>query len=427
MFKYRSAAGVLAAASLFLVSCSSGNDDGANGAGTDAAAGTSASTPAVTTATTAADTPEVRAAQPRVAVSYDGGVLVVDGGGKDGDPEVVADLPAEGYLRLSPAGDGRHVFVSTDDGFSALDIGSHSRGHDDHFHHYAGDPVFTGFRVAAQKPGHVVGDEDHAVLFDDETGDVTTLRLTGMDAVDHFQVPAHHGIAVRNDDGTYMVTIADDEGKRTGVAQYDADGKEVKRFEQCPGAHGAQQAAGGIFVGCSDGGVIYNDGEVTKVTSPDAHGRIGNQAGTPDSKYVLGDYKSDKEAADKGELERPERVSLIDTETGDLRLVDLGTSYTFRSLGMTDDGLGVVLGTDGKLHLIDTEKGEVTKTIDVIGAWEEPEDWQEARPALTIAGDTAYVTDPSTKKLHVIDLGEGKETGSVELPHTPDEVLATEG
>lgn len=65
-----------------------------------------------------------------------------------------------------------------------------------------------------------------------------------------------------------------------------------------------------------------------KIPSPDPYGRIGNQAGSDESAVVLGDYKADPDA----ELERPERVSLIDTATNTLRLVDLGVSYTFRSL-----------------------------------------------------------------------------------------------
>ena len=48
---------------------------------------------------------------------------------------------------------------------------------------------------------------------------------------------------------------------------------------------------------------------ISKVDSPDGYGRIGNQAGTEASPYVLGDYKTDKDA----ELERPTRVSIIDT------------------------------------------------------------------------------------------------------------------
>ncbi len=419
--------GALLTSALTMAACSNGGTQAessetseANGANSAASASASAEAPAVTTATEVANLPEVRQKPQRVVLSYDGGVMVVDASGDN--LEVVDKMSQDGYLRLDPAGDGRHVFVRTGDAFKALDTGAYAQAHGDHFHYYAGKPSFTGFEVSATKPGHIVGGENEAVLFDDGTGNVSTLRLTGMDMVDNFQVSPHHGIGVKNADGTYMVTIADDEGKRVGIATYDADGQEQERFEQCPGAHGAAEAKGGIFVGCTDGGLIYKDGKVTKVAAPDDYGRIGNQASSEDSQYVLGDYKNDKEAADAEKLERPEQVSIINVADGSLQLVDLGTSYTFRSLAMNDEGTAVVLGTDGKLHVIDPEQAKVTRTIDVLDAWEEPEDWQESRPALAVQGDTAYVSDPKTKKLYVVDLTGEQDTRELELPETPDEI-----
>lgn len=70
--------------------------------------------------------------------------------------------------------------------------------------------------------------------------------------------------------------------------------------------------------------LVYRDGRITKVSSPDAYGRMGNQAGTPESPVVLCDYKVDRDAI----LERPTRVSLVNTETAALRLVELGTSQS---------------------------------------------------------------------------------------------------
>src|SRR5690606_11075046 len=120
--------------------------------------------------------------------------------------------------------------------------------------------------------------------------------------------------------------------------------KEITRNEKCPGVHGEATAAGDtLVVGCEDGVLVYRNGKLTKVDSPDPYGRIGNQAGSEVSPIVLGDYKTDEFA----ELERPELISLIDTEKGTLRLVDLGTSFTFRSLARGPQGVALVLGTYG--------------------------------------------------------------------------------
>ncbi|MCF4005912.1 hypothetical protein L1O03_01815 [Corynebacterium uropygiale] len=434
MSKFLLRTGMIAASAVLLASCTSqGGEAPSSSAESSASTAAEAAqvTPNVTAPSEAAKLPEVRHQTPRIALSYDGGVMVLDAGDLDKGkaPEVVKDLEKDGYLRLNDAGDGRHVFVSTGNAFEVLDIGSYHVPHGDHSHYYAGDPSFTGFSAEAAKPGHVTTDGEKTVLFDDENGTVTTINLEDFSVEDAFKVPTpHHGVAHLNHDGTYMVTVSDQEGKRLGVAQVKADGTEIKRFEQCPGVHGAKEAAdGAVFVGCTDGGLIYKDGEVTKVKAEDAYARIGNQAGTTESPYVLGDYKTDKKAADEEKLERPEKVSVTDTRTGKLTVVDLGTSYTFRSLGVNKDGLGVVLGTDGNLHLIDLEKGAVTKTINVISPWEESETWQDPRPALSVQGHIAYVTDPSTNTLHVIDLNGEKEALKVELPHTPDEIVSTEG
>ena len=92
------AVGALADASLFLAACSTDPSSSESDAGTDSSTTPSAATPAVTTATTAAEAPESRSAEPRLAISHDGGVMVLDAGdlGKGEAPKVVADLPAEG-------------------------------------------------------------------------------------------------------------------------------------------------------------------------------------------------------------------------------------------------------------------------------------------------------------------------------------------
>jgi outer membrane protein assembly factor BamB len=180
-----------------------------------------------------------------------------------------------------------------------------------------------------------------------------------------------------------------------------------------------------VVIGCEDGAVVYKDGKITKVESPDSYGRIGNQAGTEESPFVLGDYKTDKDA----ELERPTRVSIIDTRNGEHELVELPSSYTFRSLARGDDGEALVLGTDGQVHVIDPESAKLTKSIPVIDEWEEPVEWQEPRPAILALDGSVYVTDPATDSIHAIDIETGEVWKSADLGVAPNElsgVLGTE-
>ena len=183
--------------------------------------------------------------------------------------------------------------------------------------------------------------------------------------------------------------------------------------------HGEATAQGeAVVIGCEDGVLVYRDGKITKIDSPDEYGRVGNQAGTDASPVVLGDYKIDADA----ELERPERISLIDTRTGKMKLVDLGTSYTFRSLARGPHGEALVLGTDGAIHVIDPVKGKEVDTFEVLGDWQEPIDWQQPRPALFVRGHVAYVTDPAAKQVHAIDVESGAKLRTTTLPQPPNEI-----
>jgi hypothetical protein len=390
----------------------------------DSSAQSGATQPATPDASAEAAPAEAATVTPRLVLTYDGGVQVLDATSL----EVIADLPLEGFNRVNPAGDGRHVLVSTAGGFQVLDAGTWTEPHGDHTHSYTSDPVLTDVVWSAEKPGHVVPHEGRTALFDDGTGTITVLDsddVADADAeVREVTTPsAHHGVAVELADGRLVVSEGTEDA-RTGIRVLDAEGTEIAASDACPGVHGEAVAADeAVVIGCEDGAVVYAGGTVSKVAAPDAYGRIGNQAGTEASPVVLGDYKSDPDA----ELERPTRVSLIDTRTATLRLVDLPASYTFRSLGRGEDGEALVLGTDGSLHVIDPEAGTLVRSIPVIDAWEEPDEWQSPRPTLTVLDGSAYVTDPATSTVHAVDIVSGEVWRTATLEVTPNELTGVTG
>jgi outer membrane protein assembly factor BamB len=359
-------------------------------------------------------------ATPRLALSYDGGVLVLDAKTLD----VVGTAEMDGFNRLNPAGDGRHVLISTGSSFTAFDTGTWTDGDS----HFVSDPAVTDISFDATTPGHVVRHDGKTVLFDDGTGLVRVFDPAKLadglpETTDYTTPEAHHGVAVELSDGSMLTTVGN-EDERTGIVVLDRDRKEIARNEECPGVHGEAVAADEtVVVGCQNGLLIYRDGVITKVTSPDPYGRIGNQAGDENSPIILGDYKTDPDA----ELERPQRISLTDTTTGQLTLVDLGTSYTFRSLGRGVHGEALVLGTDGALHVIDPASKTVTRTVPLIDPWTEPEQWQSPRPALFVQDGTAYVTDPAKNRIHAVDLESWTVSDSADLPQTPNEITGVTG
>lgn len=374
----------------------------------------------------------------RIAITYDGGVLVYDAR----KLEQLADLKKDGFLRLNPSGDGRHMTVADGDSYQVLDMGFWEQPHGDHSHYYSTSPTLTNLTFSADHTGHVIYDHGKTAMFSDGTGEFEVYdpaKLTGDDSLtvstletQKIKLPeAHHGLAIPLENDQYFVSVGNAES-RSGAAVIKADGSVVTESKECPGVHGEAMAEDGVItVGCEDGALVYKDGQFTKLTNPeDPYSRSGNQAGSADSPVVLADYKTDKDA----ELERPEQFSLINTETMKRNKVQLpeGVSYTFRSLARGPEGEALLLTTDGKLHFYDEESGNELGSVQIMDKWEESEVWQEPRPAIWVDGKTAYVTDPATKKLHAISLktiaeGKAEVFASIDLPEVPNEINGVTG
>jgi hypothetical protein len=365
-----------------------------------------------------------------VAVTYDGGVLVLDAL----TGEQLADLPAEGFTRLNQAGDDRHLFLTEGDSFRLLDTGTWSEPHGDHSHAYTTDPVLSDQRIEGSHPGHLVVHDGTAAAFFDGDGIVKSFDPTALDATasidtDDLTLPdPHHGVAVPREDGSVVLTEGTEESRSTVLIQ-DADGDEIARTDDCPGVHGEAVAADGVItLGCENGIVIVDGDTIEHVDADAEYARIGNQAGSAESPVVLGDYKTDPDA----EQENPTQVSLTDTSSGEIRLVDLPASYAFRSLARGPEGEALVLGDDGTLRVIDAESGDIAAEVPVTDAWDEPAEWQEPMPSVTVSEDLAFVSDPAQQQISIVDLtkvedGAEAVVTSYELPQVPNEVAVASG
>ncbi|MGB3486055.1 MAG: zinc metallochaperone AztD [Mycobacterium sp.] len=353
---------------------------------------------------------ELTVTEPLV-VTYDGGVAVLDGE----TLELKNEIPMDGFLRVNPAGDDSHVLISTGDGFQALN---------------ATTGRLTDVTFPAAEPGHVVVHGETTALFADGTGEVTIFDAhelsDGVPQTEKFNTPtAHHGVAVVLDDGTRVVSEGTEDG-RTGAVALAAGGTEIAASDQCPGLHGETVVADeAVVFGCENGPLVYRAGVFTKIPSPDAYGRTGNLKGSADSPIALGDYKTDPDA----ELERPNQFALIDTTSNQLRLVSLpaGVSYSFRSLARGPHAEALMLGTDGRLYVVDPATAEFVRSIDVVGPWTEPDEWQQPRPTVFTRGHDVYVTDPASNEIKLVDVETGEVTETATLPNTPNEISGPAG
>lgn len=421
-------------AALVLTSCST---PASTGSGADAPANpaTTADRPSeagTPTSADATDRQEVDGLAPRAVLTYDGGIMAVDT--ETGD--VLTNTESEGFLRLNEAGDGRHVLVSAGKEFRVFDSGLIVEGHGDHDHYYEQAPALTGSTVEAAEAGHVVAHGGKTALFADGSGAISIMDTSAFedgridaDEVESFSTDdPHHGVAVPLTSGDLLMTQGTADSRST-VQVVSPEGELLAETTDCPGVHGEAAAmpttAGDVVsLGCENGPVVYRDGEFHKIPVDEPYQRSGNQFGSHESPIVLADYKTDPDA----EQERPTRVGLIDTHASVMTTVDLGSAYWFRSLARGADGEALVLTYDGELNILDEETGAVLHEVEVVAPWEEPEEWQSPAPTVRVGTDGfAYVTEPSAKKLHVIDVAEGTLLDSFDLPETPVELAVVTG
>ena len=376
-------------------------------------------------AQTSTEKTETAGRAPRLVSTYDGGILVVDAN----TLEEVADLPIDGFNRVSPAGDGRHVAVSTTGGWAFVDAGTWAQGHGDHFHYYNAQPAISDVLVKADTAGHAVAHGGKLSMWDDggtgvmQQADVAALTdgvAAGKVDITRTFTPAdgaYHGVGVALGDGNLLTTLGNAD-TRNGGQVLDASDKVLVSSDQCPGVHGEGTLGELAILGCEDGMLMFHGDHTHKIASPDAFGRIGNIFTVEDNPVVLGDYKQDK---DMGiELDT---ISLVSTEGHDaaMKTVDTGTTYTWRGLARGTDGEVLVLGTDGKLQVRDAATGDLQRSVDVIDAWKAPEQWQKAHPQLIVVEGMAYVLDPAAKKVHAVDYVTGKVWKSADLSRAVNE------
>lgn len=362
-------------------------------------------------------TSDAHDAEGRVAISYEGGIALLDAK----TLEVVDEFSTEDFTRLNPAGDGRHVVVTTTAGFQLLDTVT---------------PALTDLVVPATAAGHVVRHAGNTVLFDDGTGVTTVLNTAALaevgdalpEATTYTADSPHHGVSIVLTDGTLVTTVGD-ETSRSGAHALESHGDhwdEIASSDACPGIHGEGTAADeAVVFGCEDGALLYQDGAFEKFDAPDEFGRMGNAFVSETSPIVVGDYKSDPDA--EGYLLGS--VALIDTEAKSFEVVELpeNVRYTFRDVVRGPNDLAYILSTDGSIHVLDPTTGDIMDEFPVIDPWEGPVDWQDAHPAIVANGETAYVTEPATHTVHAVDLTTGKITASVALDQVPNEIAVTLG
>ncbi|MGD7054197.1 hypothetical protein [Sutcliffiella horikoshii] len=345
----------------------------------------------------------------RVAIGYDGGVIIADSN------FTVMETMETDTSALALAADHHHAFLNNrEEGvIKLLDLGVWTEEHGDHGHTYAEVPALSTYSINGEEPTHFTGHGSKTAIFYDGDGSTeiyTNVSLkTETKPTPLLTIPGieHHGVAVPLTNGNYAVSYTDEHDPQTlpeGIIIYDKEGKELSRFDSCPGLHG--EASSGskeeeiVAFGCEGQVFLYtsHDNEGMELPLPDEGARVGTIKSHEGSLYMLGNYSS------KDNPELNTNITIINTVDKSLETMNIGTPYT-GAMSVSRTGDGYVLGIDGVLYQIDLAKGEIKSEVKVVEAFElvEGHGHGTVYPNIVLMEDRVLVTDPATNEILLVN------------------------
>ncbi len=325
--------------------------------------------------------------------------------------EVVGSFTVPGVSRVEQLADTRYgALVHTDanrvtfvySGLSAVD-------HGDHMDLLIGNPYVAATINTGRNPLHFASYGNGIAVFNEADGTVALLdaRLLGI-SVDYETVTAagpDHGAVVPLDDALVIGLLA-----ANSVEVHDAAGKLIDTFADCAAPHGQARLGDAALFGCANGVLVVREtapGQFAAdlIATPTAADgvRVGSLVSRGGERYIVGNFG--------------EGFAVIDP-TG-LTLATYGTEGTQLGGVLFDDGTTFArLGSDGWLRSFDLATGSELAALAVV----RPLAQGAVRPSVTSAGDLAFVTDPATQQVVVVDLDTLLITDRLELGFVPDGV-----
>ena len=344
----------------------------------------------------------------------------------------------EKYIEIKDFAIGQHAFTVTDDGryvfardaankdsYTLIDSGLYVEDHGDHDHPYAEEPAIATTERAADKPAHMISHAGRTAIFNDGSGEVDVytnevLATENLKPDYTYQGIAHHGAAVPLSNGFLATTFVAKEGDAlpTGVKIVDQEGKEQAVItDSCVGLHGTayggEEASEKLAFGCMGKVAVYDvaTNKTTDIVLPDEGARVGTVKHVGGSDYFFTNYSVENEAQTK--------VGVINSKTGELKLVELPSAYKSATL-VTADDIAYVLAEDGNLYAIELKTAKISLTISAFN----PFNLDEEAPALFEANHHVFILMPSYQKLYEVH---GNHTHEVaKFDYEPTTIVAIE-
>ncbi|XAZ21802.1 metallochaperone AztD [Sinorhizobium sp. B11] len=343
----------------------------------------------------------------------------------------------KGYAALSLSETGRTVFAvqGEENVVHVIDTGIALSDHGEHRDLEVAPPKLIGTTIKGEKPGHVVTNGDDVAIFYDRTDRFDLLKESSLlqekpepKAVN--TIAAHHGVAVPM--GNHLLVSAPNmqapvkEGElppRLGLRVLDRDGRQIGDVAPCTGLHGEATSARLVAFGCEEGVLIARPGgakgpsvEMLAYGASLPRGKVSTLLGGRSMQFFLGNYGEDK-------------VVLIDPDSTEApyRLIDLPTRRVDFALDPEKFQNAYILTEDGRLHLLDTVKGEIVRSQTVTEPYSKDGHWRDARPRLAVAGDDIAITDPRHSLIRLVSTQTLKEVRTIPVEGQPFALVAAGG
>lgn len=340
---------------------------------------------------------------------------------KEGAEKVEKEFVTVGVATVYASGDGRYGFAMqrNEDLVHVFDSGLEVEEHDDHVHFEREEPTKLALELTGVRPTHFVAHGDWVAVFNDglaenastsqpmvpasaifvDTHELSTASYSPLTLPD---TKNQHGVAVPVGADDFLFTAHNPDPQATstlpiGVNLLSATGAVKSTHHTCPGLHGEGANDLGVMFGCSDGvlllqasGSSWTSQKFDNPANTPAGTRVGTVRSSHDAQFFVGNWGA------TGLV----RIS----SAGAFTPIDVGVGY-YRFEVTHDAKHIVVLGKDGKLHVLDAQTGANKGSVADVTTVDDP----NVTPALpggsfVLAEDVAYVTSPLTGKIFKIDL-----------------------
>lgn len=311
--------------------------------------------------------------------------------------QVIASFGTPGKVSgvyAGPSGQYIYALHRDDDRVSVVHSGLSTVSHGDHSDLQEAPAYVLATLNIGPKPTHFFAHGEDIVIYNDGDG---TAALFG------------ETLLGKTNDMTFVKTPQPDHGAPALVGgkllvgmlalnrvdAYSADGKFIKTVAECAGVHGEAARGDTVYFGCKDGvlGVTVKGDTITKT-------KWTNPAGTPEGTRVGTVAASEKSTQLYGNF----GAGLVRWAPGSQTMTPVKLSANPFKFAFTEDGKNVlVLTADGQLHRLNAATGRIEQSASVVAATDLT-DKAALRPTMTLGGEAAYISSPTTGEVLEIAL-----------------------